>query len=414
VDDGEDVTQPSAPGARPLPLHVGQRVRDYVVEELIARGGFGTVYRARHAVLNRAAAIKVLHADLVSGESLVRFHREAQVVNDIKHPNIVDIFDVGELPGGVPYFLMELLGGKDLGFELATRGRFAPKDALEILHPLAAGLAAAHLHGVIHRDVKASNVVIDPGRDRGRVVLLDFGVAKLLDSPASGVTATRQLVGSPCCNAPEQIEGRTVDPRTDVYGLAVLAFQLLTGELPFRTDEVGQLQHLVAPRPRASTRARLAPAVDAVLARGMAIAPPDRHAGTQQLVADLADAIARHAALDVLPPVRRPVDAIVVRALAVGDLDEDLVHALAAIDRRSAEWLAARGFALVRERPGEAVHLRIVDERTPADVDTLARGLAALLHTGAPRTLRVTVTARRGEADLAGDALWSGPLVDDA
>jgi serine/threonine-protein kinase len=405
-------TSPGGRGARSLPVEPGQVLGEYVVEGMIARGGFGTVYSARHRSSDRAVAVKVLHADLVVGDAIARFHREAEVLRQVDHPSLVAIEAIGELPSGVPYFVMELLAGHDLEAELAVRRRFAPHAALEVLRPLASVLAAAHAVGVIHRDVKASNVVFDPRRARSPVVLLDFGIAKLLDTGA-GLTATRQLVGSPCCNSPEQLEGGPIDARTDVYGLAVLAFQLLTGDLPFRLDEVGQLQHLVAPRPRASTRGRLVPAFDRVLARGMAIDPRDRPAGPVELVDELGAAAASQTELESLSPVRCEIEAMIVHALPIADLDETIIGELALLARSAEAWLVERGFVLVRERDETSVYARRLGAG-PAVADGVAREVASVLRARASSAVRIAAVARRGRAECVGGVLWASALLDDA
>src|SRR5262249_11412089 len=133
-------------GARIEPLAAGARIREYVVKDVIASGGFGTVYRVEHSVLARPAALKVLHAELAkSGEAVKRFHRDAQAVNLIRHPNVVDIYDFGELDGGQPFFVMELLRGADLDEHLRRHGRLATDEALAIMEPLCDALAAAHV-----------------------------------------------------------------------------------------------------------------------------------------------------------------------------------------------------------------------------------------------------------------------------
>ena len=211
----------------------GVRVRDYVVREKIAEGGFGAVYRVEHTVLGRQAALKVLHPELASSrEAIARFEREARTVNVIKHPNVVDIYDFGELPDGRPYFVMELLVGIDLSEHLASFGPLSPEETLALLTPLAAALSAAHAKGVVHRDVKPSNVFLADGEPR-RVVLLDFGVAKLLAPGTEGLTTSRHRIGTPSFMSPEQLAGGDIDGRADVYALGALAYQMLTGQLPF-------------------------------------------------------------------------------------------------------------------------------------------------------------------------------------
>jgi serine/threonine-protein kinase len=261
-----------------------------VVVRPLAIGGCGVVYAVEHSILRRPAALKVLHSELVSRpDSIARFEREAQLVNLIHHPNVVDIFDFGQLPDGAPWFLMEFLDGEDLGDRLERSGRLSLGETLEVLEPICDALEAAHRSGVIHRDVKASNVFLSQREGRRRVVLLDFGIAKLLGDLEGGITSTQQVLGTPVCMAPEQILNRPVDARTDVYGLGVLAFQMVTGRLPWPEESVTTLRHLhlQAPRPVVSQHACATPAVDQVIARAMSIEPEDRQAGPFQLLAEL-------------------------------------------------------------------------------------------------------------------------------
>ena len=167
----------------------------YVVTRFIDRGGGGSVYEARHKTLPRRAAVKVLHGRLAALPKMVeRFTREIQVLNLLRHPNIVEVYEVGVLPDGRPFYVMEYVGGETLHQVLKARERLSPEEALAILDPVCGALAAAHAASIIHRDVKASNISIDDGAPP-TVKLLDFGIAKLLgrDQASSETTAGRQI-----------------------------------------------------------------------------------------------------------------------------------------------------------------------------------------------------------------------------
>ncbi|MBS2022739.1 MAG: serine/threonine protein kinase, partial [Deltaproteobacteria bacterium] len=207
---------------QPPEFEPGHALGDYVLEELLAVGGCGTVYSARHRLLGRPAAIKVLHRELsTSPEMFERFVREARVVNQIRHPNIVDVYGFGEVDTGRPFLVMELLSGVGLQTMLERRHRLAPAEALLYLEPICAALRAAHEAGVVHRDLKANNVMVLAEGDSPRVKLLDFGIAKLVrPSPGDAqLTAVGQRLGTPTAMAPEQIRGGTIDARTDIYAL---------------------------------------------------------------------------------------------------------------------------------------------------------------------------------------------------
>jgi serine/threonine-protein kinase len=273
----------------------GTAVGDYEVLELRSRGGFGAVYRARHRRTRQQVALKVLHADLaVSGDKVKRFEREAATLNRIRHPNIVRVFDVGVLADGRPFFAMEWLTGSTLADAIRDRGALELPEALPIIEDLCCALAAAHDVGIVHRDLKASNVMLVPAGDRFAVRLFDFGIAKLLAPDGElGHVSTGNRLGTPHHMAPEQILGDPVDPRTDVYSLGVLIYQILTGRFPFdgaNSVEIEEL-HLHAAPPRASDHAAVPGEVDDVLFGCLAKLPALRHATAREVAAELRAAV---------------------------------------------------------------------------------------------------------------------------
>ena len=275
-------------------LGVGAVIGDYVIEDLRSRGGFASVYRAKRASDGRLAAVKVLHYHLASSAVMTeRFRQEADTVNRIRHPNIVDILDFGELRDGRPYFAMEWLSGRDLNEELAKRGRFSPAEALHVVERLADGLAAAHRVGVVHRDLKASNVLLVSGEGGPIVKLVDFGIAKLLDSPGVKLTSTGTRLGTPHYMAPEQILGEEVDARTDIYAFGVLLFNMLTGAFPFDSPSPVKIEemHLRQAPPAPSTRVALSPAIDAVVLRCLHKLSAMRYPSADAVAADFRAAV---------------------------------------------------------------------------------------------------------------------------
>lgn len=287
------VTEPFGPIAPPSQRAVGP----YQLEAEIARGGFGVVYRARHASTGRPAAVKVLHADLFHDfGSIARFEREAKVVLSLSHPGIVEILEHGQADDGRPFIAMELLSGESLESLLARARTLSADDTLDILLCLADALSAVHDKGVIHRDIKPSNVFVAEGRPKGRVVLLDFGIAKLLAAEGPALTTSRAAIGTIPFMSPEQVRGDAVDARSDVYSLAALTYMMLTGEPPFgtRLSHVLRQIHLHA-RPEApSLRAPVRPELDipilAALAREKEARPPSARAFVDSLCVALGSA----------------------------------------------------------------------------------------------------------------------------
>jgi len=285
------IAQQSDPDA----LRAGTVAGAYVLEKSLASGGGGTVYEARHRVLGRRAAVKVLRRELASSPQMVaRFLREALAVNLIKHPNIVDIYEFGELPDGRPFYVMELLEGTDLRSMLTTRGRFHPSEVVAILTPVCSALEAAHAQGIVHRDLKASNIHVEHRGNEVIVKLLDFGIAKLLhpDAGDAGLTMAGARLGTAYTMAPEQIRGGAIDARTDVYALGVVLYHLLTGQYPFRGEQMTDIErlHLEAPPPRPSQSAPVTPGIDAVVLRAMEKQPERRFASVKAFIAALRDA----------------------------------------------------------------------------------------------------------------------------
>ncbi len=279
-------------------LQPGTIAGAYVLKREIASGGGGTVYEAQHKVLGRKAAVKVLRRQLAASPQMVtRFVREAQAVNMIKHPAIVDIYEFDTLPDGRPFYVMELLDGTDVRSMLNERGRFPPVEVLEILEPVCAALQVAHEHGIVHRDLKASNIFMAQGGggEKRTIKLLDFGIAKLMhpDASEAGLTVVGTRLGTSYTMAPEQIRGDGVDPRTDIYALGVVLYHLLTGQYPFRAETMTDIerQHLEAPPPRPSQAAPVSPAFDAVVLRCMEKTPERRFQSAKAFLEGLREAV---------------------------------------------------------------------------------------------------------------------------
>jgi serine/threonine protein kinase len=225
-------------GERALEVRLAEAFGDaYAIESEIGRGGMGVVYRARDQRLKRTVAIKVLPPELAFRRDIrARFIREAETAARLSHPNIVPIHAVGEA-NDLVYFVMGFVDGESLAVRLKRRGRLPIDEARRIMRETSDALAAAHQQGVIHRDVKPDNILLEG--TRGRVMVTDFGIAKALSAEGGTLTDTGIAIGTPAFMSPEQAAGeRTIDGRSDLYSLGVVAYQMLSGELPFQAPTV--------------------------------------------------------------------------------------------------------------------------------------------------------------------------------
>ena len=245
----------SQPAPRPTPASLPPvRLADYQNLKLIGRGGMAEVYQATHPTHGSRVAIKLLYGEAVdSPEYRQRMMREGRMMTRLEHPNIVRVLDYGETtdPSARPYLVIEYLEGEDLGRRLKARGKLSLEDSLAILGQMCGALDHAHGQGIIHRDIKPSNVMLVPEGTGERAVLMDFGIAKLVGSQTM-MTHTGGMVGTFDYVAPEQIQSAAdVDGRADIYALGILAYQMLTGELPFKHPNPGGLliAHLTQPPP---------------------------------------------------------------------------------------------------------------------------------------------------------------------
>jgi eukaryotic-like serine/threonine-protein kinase len=282
---------------------VGTLVADrYRVGRKLGEGGMGLVYLATHESLRKPVALKVLATSArAPSEAIARFEREAIAAGNLRHPNIAEATDFGQLPDGGLYLVMEYVEGTTLR-KLLAKERLAPERALAIVQQIGAALAAAHGRDIVHRDLKPENVIVTRGASGGDVVkVIDFGIAKLrsttFDGIGTGLTSAGTVFGTPEYMSPEQVMGQPVDARADQYALGVLAFELLTGKAPYKNDDVGQLMmmHVGAPIPSARGETpKLSPGIDAAITRMLAKLPDERFSS----IAD---------AMNALMPVKRPL-----------------------------------------------------------------------------------------------------------
>jgi serine/threonine protein kinase len=287
----------------------------YRLEAKLGSGGMSTVYLARDDTLDRPVAVKVMHREMSEQEDqLQRFRQEARAVAKLTHPNVVSVIDAGE-DGGYPYIVFEYVKGETLKQRIGRVGALDTQEAIAYAIEVARGLGVAHARKMVHRDIKPQNVLID---EEGRAKLTDFGISRQLEQ--DGVTATGRVLGTTDYVAPEQAMGKAVDPRSDIYSLGVVLYEMLVGQVPFHADsQVGvamkhvneELPDVQRRRPEASA------AVALVVERATAKYPAERYQTIGEMIDDLETALEVEAAragsttgeatsvLDAVPPPQR-------------------------------------------------------------------------------------------------------------
>lgn len=430
--DTHDTISGTAPvGRERETLPPGSKAGAYVIQRAIGAGGGGVVYAAEHQLLKRQAAVKVLRRGMVSSPTMVaRFLREATTVNVIRHPNIVDIYEFGQLEDGRPFYVMELLEGTDLGKLLKLHGRFSPAEALDLLEPVCHALDAAHKVGIVHRDLKASNVIVAELAGMRVIKLVDFGIAKLVQSEGSGpgLTEPGVLLGSVHAMSPEQVRCEQVDSRSDIYSLGVLLYQLLTGEHPFsaRPEQVAWM-HLEAPAPRPSQIAPVSAALDAVVLRCLEKERRQRYQTVTALLDDLRRAIRGDEGV--------PGD-IEVTAIALGcyvevrldsvpedEVDDSVLEDVVSILDITDEVLTSHAFVLAIHTSNAVLGVKLCSDDTQAGTPgrDQALAIAELVRErlaerpGADPRIHINISLHADEATLRGAGaeaqVTGGPLL---
>jgi serine/threonine-protein kinase len=290
---------PSPLAREPVPVSldslVGRTLNNrYIVKRKIGEGGFGAVFEGMQVATERLVALKVLHPQSVSDATVVaRFRREAEACSKLRSPHTVIIYDFDQTEDGVLYLAMELVNGQSLQDIQRAQGVIPAERCLRILDQVAEALGEAHAKGIVHRDMKPENIMVEQRDGDDFVKVLDFGIAKIVSGDANkgapALTAIGQTVGTLEFMSPEQLRGKTLDGRSDIYALGMVAYEMLTGELPFKksksTTEVIQY-HLQTPPPPPSTlnpEADVPAKVDELVQRMCAKARDDRHASAEDL-----------------------------------------------------------------------------------------------------------------------------------
>jgi Protein kinase domain/zinc-ribbon domain len=354
----------------------GQIIADrYRIVALAGRGGMGEVYRAEDLKLSQVVAIKFLPAALSQdATALARFHSEVRIARQVSHPNVCRVFDIGDA-SGVPFLSMEYVDGEDLASLIRRIGRLSPDKAIDIARQACAGLAAAHDRGVIHRDLKPANLMLDSS---GKIRITDFGLASI----AAAIEGVDARAGTPAYMAPEQLEGKEVTAKSDIYSLGLVLYEILTGKRAFDASSLPELM---------KQREKSAPASPSTLVRDL-------------------DPVVERVILRCMEydPTRRPASALQVAAALPGG--DPLAAALAAGETPSPEMVAAAG-ASEGLRPGVAISLLIV--LVLGVVATLWLADRYKLHNLVPLDNPPEVLAARAR-EILRDLGYTQPYADEA
>ena len=286
---------------------IGQQIGAYTIQSKLGEGGMARVYKGYHARLKREVAIKVILSQIADKEGFkARFEREAQLIASLQHPNIVAVYDFGEM-GNVTYLVMQYVGGGTLRDQLRGGHALDPRQAILYCLEMARALHHAHLRGIVHRDVKPQNMLVS-ATDRNQLLLSDFGIAKLYDNRNEAtmlgitgsemrndpsLTSVDQIVGTAEYMSPEQINGKAVDARTDVYALGIVLYQMLAGEVPFHSTTIQGLlfQHVYTiPRFIREVNPHVPEILEQITAKAMAKAPEDRFQSAEAMAQALESA----------------------------------------------------------------------------------------------------------------------------
>lgn len=276
-EDGSDGTLPA-----------GTRLGKYQIVKLLGAGGMGAVYEAAHTEIGKRVAVKVLgHSIAAVPGARARFLREAQLTSKVRHPNIVDVTDMGS-EAGLAYLVMELMQGEDLSQRLVRAGPMPPVELAETMLPVCSAVVAAHQAGITHRDLKPQNIFLASGPHGVQPKVLDFGISKGTDKISSGtLTGTGAMIGTPFYLAPEQImDGKSAGPASDQYALGVILYECLTGRRPFESDNLFVVFQAIvngSPAPLRQLRPEIPPGLEQVVLRAMNVDPRQRYPSVKSL-----------------------------------------------------------------------------------------------------------------------------------
>lgn len=399
-------------------LSAGALAGGYVVERVAARGGSSVLYRAREAGRYTLAALKVLRSEYTfSPSALRRFHQEAALLRRVRHPHVVELYEAGELEDGRPYLAMEWVEGSTLAEWLTARGYLEAGEALPLVEQLCGALEAVHAAGLVHRDLKAQNVLVQERPGGVRLVLVDFGIARVQEpGHGSPLTSAGRVLGTPTALAPEQIRGARVDARADLYALGVLLHQVLSGQLPFRAATAVELMelHLHASPPRLRRQPPVPSGVEQLVLRCLEKGAQARPSSAGEVLA------AFRRALEAPGAVPKPsrAAALYLELTAPEDAEGAVLERLDALWEQARQALQQAGLTLRAEGTGLLLAVMPLPVEPQAERQERARllnralELLQALHTerrGVDLAISLSLHAAEAEDELLQPTRWAQP-----
>ncbi len=343
-----------------------QKIGKYTVSGVLGKGAMGLVYRAQDPLLGRDVAIKVITGDEVDDDMKERFRIEARAAAALDHPNIVVVYDLGE-ESGTPYIAMELLKGEDLRQLMRARPDLPVTECCEIIAQVCDGLAYAHQRRIIHRDIKPANVHICPD---GRVKIVDFGVAKM---ESTSLTATGMVIGTPDYMSPEQIQGKAVDTRSDIFAVGVLFYELLARDKPFAAESITSVIYNIVfkqPRTFAEMQREVPAEIERIIRKAMAKEVSDRYQKIGDMAADIRRHLANRSPSASEPAAHAPEEA--TRVLSAAEAAES-AHAVS----RTLQVAEGPGQRRAAAEEGRTLAMGSRDRSAPRRGRVIALGVAA-------------------------------------
>jgi TolB-like protein/tetratricopeptide (TPR) repeat protein len=375
----------------------------YRIDAELGRGGMGRVLRARDLKLGRDVAVKVLARGAGEAKHRLRFEQEARAAGALNHPNIVAVHDIAE-HDGTPFIVTELLEGETLRAVL-LRGPLAPAEALELAQQLASGLAAAHAKGIVHRDIKPENLFLT---DDGRLKILDFGIAKLLEADGGKQTITGTVMGTPGYMSPEQVRGEPADARSDVFAFGSVVHEMLTGAAPFDRGSAVETGYAIVHESAARLPSGTPPQLARVVGRALQKEPASRHADAREVVRELGGASPRfHPRIRLRRRFTLPVAIALALLAAVWLLGKRLVRV------RAPSRIESLVVLPLENRSGDPQQEYLADGITAAVIDELARikSLRVISRTSAMTYKGVKKPLPEIAKELAVDAVVEGSVA---